>query len=306
MRRLGWAALIAAAMLFCGCGNSSYNPTPSITGLFPSVVTAGSQSFTLYLSGNGFQKDTTAQWNGVDRPVVFDNQTGQLAMTILAGDVANPGNGQITVANPAPGGGLNPAAVSFVIKPPAANGPTITALDPGAGIAGSHSNITLNVTGNNLSADDVIAFNGTALNTTATGSPPTQLTATIASEDLASPSLAGIAVQTGSPGVASPTVKFPIGPASNPVPKLTSLKPSSTAIGSLPPGSLIVVTGTGFVPGSVVNFNGSARPTGYSSSTTLAVGVLASDVATGGTISVTVSNPNPGGGASSAVNFTVQ
>jgi len=306
LRRLGWAALIVAVVLFSGCGSGFYNPTPVITGLFPQVITAGSQSFTLYLSGNGFQDNTTAQWNGVDRPVAFDNQTGQLAMTILAGDVANPGNGQITVANPTPGGGLNPAAVSFKINPPAANGPTITSLNPSTGVAGSQSDITLNVTGNNLFANYVVAFNGTALNTTATGSPVTQLTATIGSESLASASLAGIAVQTGTPGVASPSVKFPIGPASNPVPKLTSLKPSNTAIGTLPPGALIVLAGTGFVPGSVVNFNGSPRPTGYSSSTLLAVGVLSSDVATGGTISVTVSNPNPGGGASSAVNFTVQ
>jgi hypothetical protein len=306
LRRLGWAALVVAVALFCGCGSSSYNPTPAVTGLFPSVVTAGSQSLTLYLSGNGFQINTTAQWNGVDRPVVFNNQTGQLAMTILAGDVANPGNGQITVANPAPGGGLNPAAVSLVIKPAAANGPTITSLDPGAAVVGSNSNITLNVSASNLSASDVVAFNGTALNTTATGSPVTQLSATIASENLASPSLASIAVQTSSPGVASPSIKFPIGPASNPVPRLTSIKPSSTAIGTVPPGALIVLTGTGFVPGSIVNFNGSPRPTGYSSSTTLAVGVLSSDVATGGTISVTVSNPNPGGGTSSPVNFMVQ
>ncbi|HKQ85272.1 MAG TPA: IPT/TIG domain-containing protein [Candidatus Acidoferrales bacterium] len=306
MRRLGWAALMAAVVLFCGCGNSSYNPTPAITGLFPPSITAGSQSFTLYLSGNGFQSNTTAQWNGVDRPVVFDNQTGQLAMTILAGDVANLGNGQITVANPAPGGGLNPAAVSFVIRPPAANGPTITSLNPSTAVSGSHSDITLNVAGSGLSASYVIAFNGTALNTSASGSPVTQLTATIGSESLASVSLASIAVQTDAPGVASPSVKFPIGPASNPVPKLTSLKPSSTAIGTLPPGALVILTGTGFVPGSVVNFNGSPRPTGYSSSTTLAVGVQASDVATGGTISVTVSNPNPGGGASSSVNFMVQ
>ncbi|HKV48533.1 MAG TPA: hypothetical protein VJN69_10615 [Candidatus Acidoferrales bacterium] len=306
MSRLGWAALIAAAALFCGCGSGSYNPTPVITGLFPTAVTAGSQSFTLHLSGNGFQIDTTVQWNGVDRPAVFNNQTDQLAVTILAGDVANPGSGQLTVTNPAPGGGLNPAAVSLVINSPAANGPTITSLDPATGVAGSHSSIMLSVTGNNLSASDLIAFNGTALNTTATGSPVTQLTATIASEDLASASLASVAVQTGTPGVASPSIKFPVGPASNPTPKLTGIKPSTTAVGSLPPGALIVLTGSGFVPGSVVNFNGSPRPTGYSSPTTLAVGVLSSDVATGGTISVTVSNPNPGGGTSSSVNFTVQ
>lgn len=306
MRRFGLAALLATAALLCSCGNSSYNPTPAITGLFPSIVTAGSDSFTLYLSGTGLQFNTTAQWNGVDRPAVFNNQTDQLAVTILAGDVANPGSGQITVTNPAPGGGLNPAAISLVIAPPAANGPTIASIDPSAGVVGSSSGITLKVSGTNLSSSDAVAFNGTALTTTAVGSPVTQLTATLAPENLAVQSLAGISIQTSTPGVASPSVRFPINPATNPLPKLTSIKPANTGIGILPPGALIVLTGTGFVPGSIVNFNGSPRPTGYASATQLAVQVLGSDVATGGTISVTVSNPNPGGGTSSAANFSIQ
>src|SRR5690348_3593404 len=158
---------MAAVALFCGCGSGSYNPTPAITGLFPNAVTAGSQSFTLYLNGNGFQVNTTVQWNGVDRPAVFNKETDQLAVTILAGDVANAGSGQLTVTNPAPGGGLNPAAAPLVSTPPAANGPTITTLKPGTGVAGSHSDVTLNVTGKNLFSNYVIAINGTALNTTA-------------------------------------------------------------------------------------------------------------------------------------------
>jgi hypothetical protein len=106
--------------------------------------------------------------------------------------------------------------------------------------------------------------------------------------------------------VASPSVQFPIGPSSNPTPHLSSILPTSTAMGALPPGGYLVITGSGFVPGSVVDFNGSPRPTGYSSSTQLAVSVLASDVATAGTVAVTVVNPNPGGGTSSSQNFTIQ
>jgi hypothetical protein len=294
------------AALVCGCGGNSFNPTPVITRLFPPIVTAGSQSFTLYLTGNDFLSTTTAQWNGVNRPVVYNNQTAEIAMTILDGDVANPGSGQITVANPPPGGGLNPVAVSLVINPPALNGPTITSVNPASAVVGTGTAVSVSVSGTNLAASDLIAFNGTALNTSAVGSPVTSLTATIGTETLALESLSSIAVQTNTPGLASPSVKFPVGPATNPMPRLTSLNPSSTKIGTVPSGALVILTGSGFVPGSVVNFNGSPRPTGYVSSTQLAVGVLTSDVASGGTISVTVSNPNPGGGISSAVNFSVQ
>jgi hypothetical protein len=296
---------MAMALFVCGCGNNSFNPTPAITGLFPPDITAGSQAFTLFLSGNNFQSNTTAQWNGVDRPAVFNDSTGQMAMTILDSDVANPGSGQITVANPAPGGGLNPNAVSFTINPPAANGPSKIVVAPASAVAGNNNNLAITVTGTNLASSDVVSFNGTPLTTVASGSPLT-LAATISGESFVSQSLASIAVQTNTPNVASPSVKFPIGPSSNPIPKLTSIAPANAKIGTLPPGALLVLTGAGFVPGSVVNFNGAPRSTGYSSSTQLAVGVLASDVVGGGTIAVTVVNPNPGGGASSAVSFAVQ
>jgi hypothetical protein len=304
---LGWStlALTATVALICGCGGSSFNPTPSISGLFPAEITAGSQAFTLFLSGNSFQSNTTVQWNGVNRPAVFNDTTDQMAVTILNTDVAVPGSGQLTVANPAPGGGMTVNAASFLINPPAANGPAISAISPASAVVGA-GNVMITVTASNLASADVILFNGTPLTTSTVGSPVTQLTATIGSENLASQEMASIAVQTSTPGVASPSVKFPIGPSSNPSPRLTSITPANTKIGSLPSGSYLLLTGSGFVPGSVANFNGSPRPTGYSSSTQLAVGILASDVAGGGTIAVTVSNPNPGGGASSAVNFSVQ
>jgi hypothetical protein len=294
---------MATVVLAGGCGNNSFNPTPAVTGLFPPDITAGSQSFTLFLNGNSFQSTTTAQWNGVNRPAVFNDSTGQIAMTILDTDVANPGSGQITVANPAPGGGLNPNAFSFTINPPAANGPSKIAVSPAGATVGTNASVAITVTGTNLASSDVVTFNGTPLTTVASS---TQLTAAISGENFAAQSLASIAVQTNTPNIASPSVKFPIGPSANPVPKLTSIIPTSTKIGTIPPGALLVLTGTGFVPGSVVDFNGSARPTGYSSATQLAVGVLASDVTGGGTIAVTVVNPNPGGGTSAAVSFSVQ
>jgi hypothetical protein len=317
LRRFGWSALalVAVAALFCGCGSgTSFNPTPAASTLFPSVITAGSQSFTLFVSGTGFQSNTTAQWNGVDRPAVFNDSSGQIAMTILASDVANPGVAAVTVANPAPGGGTSISAASFQIVPQSVNGPVITLLKPASAVTGKNTSITLNVSGNNLPSSDAITWNGTVINTASVGSPPNQLTAVLASEDFSAQVLGSIGIQTSTPGIASPSFSFPVNPPSNPVPKLTSITPSTTAIQAVPPGGFLIVTGAGFVPGSVVLFNGSAlqaddmtpRATGYSSSTVLAVAVYPADVAAGGTFSVTVNNPTPGGGASSAVDFTVK
>jgi hypothetical protein len=297
--------LAAIGAVVCGCGNSSYNPTPAITSLFPPAITAGSQSFTLLLNGTNFQSNTTAEWNGIDRPVTFNDATTQVAMPVVDTDVANPGSAQLQVANPAPGGGLNPNAISFVIRPPAANGPVITQLNPSSAVAGG-AGITLTVTADNLQSTDAITWNGTAFNTTTVGSPITALTATIPAEQLASQTVAGVAVATTTPGISSPSWRFPVGPSSNPSPRLSSLTPTTTAIKTLPPSGILVLKGSGFVPGSIVNFNGNPRPTGYTSATVLIVGVPAADVATGATFSVTVVNPSPGGGTSSSVSFSVQ
>lgn len=89
----------------------------------------------------------------------------------------------------------------------------------------------------------------------------------------------------------------------NPVPVLTSLSPNSVAAGSA--AFTLSVNGSGFVSGSVVNWNGSSRTTTYVSATQLAAAIAAGDVATAGTAQVTVLNPQPGGGTSAPILFTV-
>jgi hypothetical protein len=70
-------------------------------------------------------------------------------------------------------------------------------------------------------------------------------------------------------------------------------------------GFTLTVNGTGFVSGAKVNWNGSARTTTFVSDSKLTANVLASDIGTATTASVTVSNPAPGGGKSNAVLFEV-
>jgi hypothetical protein len=81
--------------------------------------------------------------------------------------------------------------------------------------------------------------------------------------------------------------------SSGPVPLINPpLTPSSIAPGES--GFTLTVNGAGFTPTSVVNWNGSGRPTSFVSSTQLTVTVAASDVATPQTVQVTVVNQSIG------------
>lgn len=93
------------------------------------------------------------------------------------------------------------------------------------------------------------------------------------------------------------------GIAPNPSPTLTSLNPNSVITGS---GALtLAVNGANFFSGSAVRWNGSDRATAFISSTQLTAQILATDIATAGTATITVFNPAPGGGVSNALSVTI-
>ncbi|MBN1614721.1 MAG: S8 family serine peptidase [Deltaproteobacteria bacterium] len=89
----------------------------------------------------------------------------------------------------------------------------------------------------------------------------------------------------------------------NPVPVVTGISPSSTTAG----GSLfnLTISGGNFIGSSKVHWNGSSRATSFVSSTELTATILAADIASAGTASVTVVNKAPGGGTSNALSFEI-
>jgi len=90
----------------------------------------------------------------------------------------------------------------------------------------------------------------------------------------------------------------------NPVPFLNQpLVPSAVSPGSS--GTTLKVSGTGFVSGATVDFNGTALTTTFVDGEHLSAVLPATDVAAAGTASVTVVNPAPGGGSSNVVYFQV-
>jgi subtilisin family serine protease len=95
----------------------------------------------------------------------------------------------------------------------------------------------------------------------------------------------------------------PVDGTVNPQPSITSITPSSVSPGIGPIEA--IVTGTGFIPTSIVRWNGGDRPTVYISSLELRVALAAGDLAAAGSAIVTVFNPGPGGGVSTALNFAI-
>lgn len=187
------------------------------------------------------------------------------------------------------------AAVKAAIPPP-----TISSISPSSATAGG-AGFTLTVNGTNfVNGASTIRWDGSSRTTTYMS--PTQLTASIPASDVASGGTANVTVVntiTGGGGTSNAQT-FTI---NNPVPALFGLAPSSTATGSA--DFTLTVNGSGFVSSSVVRWNGSNRPTTFVSATELTASISASDVATPGSVSVTVFNPSPGGGESAAQTFTV-
>jgi hypothetical protein len=92
---------------------------------------------------------------------------------------------------------------------------------------------------------------------------------------------------------------------SNPVPFISqplipvTVKPGHAAF-------TLTVNGSEFASTAAINWNGTPRATQFFSSSQLKATIDAADVAHAGTVSVTVTNPAPGGGTSNAVLFPIQ
>ena len=88
------------------------------------------------------------------------------------------------------------------------------------------------------------------------------------------------------------------------LPTLTApLSPPSATAGGL--GFPLTVNGTNFTTTSVVSFNGVATTTTFVNATQLMAAITAADIATAGTVNVSVTTPAPGGGPSGSLLFTI-
>jgi len=329
--RSRWAAIAALAAMFmllasCGSNTAVPNPGPSITGAFPDTQTAGGGDFTLNIIGTNFFTTSEVFWNGSCVPApgmsstcatnLFDVSTQQLTITIPAIDIATAGSAQITVVNP-PGvngkncgtpsptctGGGTSNSVTFPILSPNNPAPTITALSQLNAPAGSAS-FPLMVTGTNFISTSSVNFNGSPRTTSVNS--PNELTAVIQAQDLLCPGADRITVTNPAPaGGTSNSIEFDVTPLNSTQPCITALSPATANAGAA--AFPLTVTGSNFNATSSVFFGVNARATTFNPETgQLTAALLASDLATAGTVNVTVVNTMPVGGTSAPFPFAIE
>ena len=262
-------------------------PPPAITSLSPASATAGGAALTIVINGTNFFSGAAAKWNANALTTTFVNGT-QVKASVPASLIASPGTASLTVTTAS---GASTGTAFTVNAPPP---PTVTSLSPSSATTGGAA-FTIVITGTNFFSGAAAMWNGSALTTTFVSA--TQVKAAVPAALLSGPGTVSVTVNTASGTSAG--AAFTINPP--PPPSITSLSPSSVTSGGA--AFTLIVYGTKFVSGAVVNWNGGALTTTLVSATQVKAAVPASLIATAGTASVTVTTS---GGTSGAAAFTIK
>jgi hypothetical protein len=237
-------------------------------------------------------------WNGAPLATTFVS-AGTLTASVPAADLASAGAASVTVSGGA-AGSASSAPAAFAVGAAANPAPTLNSIDPANATAGDPA-LTLTVSGAGFTSASTVDWNGAPLATTFVNA--TTMTALVPASDLAGPSagaIENVTVVTPAPGGGtSAPYPFLLVHAPSPVPVIASLSPTSAQVGSAP--LTVTVSGSNFVPSSVVSFG----PTTYVNANTLTASLTANMLSIAQTLSVTVTNPAPGGGISNVVSFPI-
>ncbi len=248
----------------------------------------GALMYSSYLGGSG---DDSANSIAVD----------SAGSAYVTGYTESPNFPTLNPLQPACNACTSSSADAFVTKisePQGANPvPHILSLSPTDVLPGGPG-FTLTVDGLGFVPASVVRWNNSDRFTTFVSS--TRLTAAILAGDLPNYAAVPVSVFSPSPGGGLTVAYFRV---TNPVPTLASLSPTSALPGS--PDLTLTVNGTGFRTGSVVRMNAMDRPTTFVSDTRLTATITSNFLSFPASQSVTVFNPSPGGGLSSALTFTV-
>jgi len=303
---------VSNSLLFTLSTPTTSLPAPAISSLSQNSAAAGSSALTVTVQGT-LLPCTVVRWTD------SSNVTSTLATTYVAGtgggaaalsavippaDLLGAGTVQtanVSLFNLGPGGGASPTSLPFTIVPPAITSLSASTTSSNSTPSCSASGFTLTVTGTNFVSASLVNWNGSTRATTFVS--PTQLTALISAPDIASAGPANVTVTNFA--VTSNSVPFTVSAPSGslPVPAITSLSPSTATAGDV--GFTLSVTGSNFVPCSVVQWSGAMRFTTYVSSTQLQAAISKTDIGPAGSVPVTVFNPSPGGGTSNAISFSI-
>jgi trimeric autotransporter adhesin len=275
------------------------NPPVGTIQLQPSVLTAGATSpATITITGSNFVPASVVQVNAVTRAATYVNST-TITFVATVADQAKAGTLQVTVTNPAPGGGTSPVA-NLIVSVPTPT-PVITSVSPDSLIVGS-SDTVITLAGTGFTQNSVVQWNGASLSTEIYyyyGA--LALTATVPAADLTATGTASVKVETptSNPSLSNAvSVKI----TNPPAPTLTSISPNAGPINT---AATVTLNGTGFTSLSVVSVNGESVACTVANSSQITCPIPASSLALPGNVNFAVTTPAPGGGTSAPMPFTV-
>jgi adhesin/invasin len=277
------------------------NPAPTLTGIAPAN---GDQLQTLNVifTGTGFIAGASTVNVGADitvNSVTVDSPT-QITANLTIGAAAALGARAYSVTNAGPGGGTTVNQTFTVNNPPA----TLSAIAPAAGERLETLNVVFTGTGFVTGVSSVNVGAGITVNSTTVDSP-TQITASITIDGAASTGARNFTVTNAPPGGGTSAAQsFTI---NNPAPTLGSVSPAVGVQGQT--AMQVVLTGTGFVAGSVASFAPSAgitiNSTTINSGTQMTLSITIAAGAATGTRNILVTNAAPGGGTSGTQSFDI-
>lgn len=272
---------------------------PVLNSLSTSSITSGSSNFTLTLTGSNFLNNAVVKWDGQANLIPAQISPTEISVVVPASYLSKAGKTQISVHNPTDQD--SNSKLFTITRPTSAKRPTISRISPSKIYLGS-ADFTLKVTGKNFAEDSVILWNGVEVETTYVKS--TQLLANISSNMFPNTGKANIQVFTPTPGGGTSATKKLL--INNPKPILSSVitDPTILIAGS---GSNITLhlTGSKFVPNSVVKWNGKRLTTTYINNTELTAVVSPDKCKKKGLYKVVVTSPSPGGGTSKTIRIRV-
>ncbi len=266
---------------------------PDVSGIEPRRATAGSVGPSIVVVGEHFVPRSIVQLDGAPLSTTFVSAT-ELRATIPTVRLREVASLRVTVGTSPPGGGAS-KEVLFDVENPA---PELSRLTPlSAPMGAGTTSFTLK--GSHFVSGSKAFFGPNELETALISD--TTLDATIPANLLKASGSIPVRVQNPGPGGGrSSPIVFTV---ANPDAVIEATVPSEAFVGGS--GFSLTVTGAGFVPGSVVNFNGVALSTAFESAGKLVADVPASSLSVAGDLPISVKNPPPGGGLSTPVVFHV-
>lgn len=286
---------VVAFVAVPGCSDVTglSDAVPVVASISPSTIPVGSAATVVAVTGTGFSRQTRVRLDGADRSSTWQADT-LLVVLLHATDFLNAGTRALTASSPS--GRSSSAPVQLVVTSPA---PAIDSVAPGI-LAAGHPSTTVTVFGAGFRPGVVVRWDGADRPTVRESG--SRLSVSVNWSDLVVADTHIISVHHGMPAPDSSMSREFI--VANRAPAILGTTPSQATAGRS--AFTLILEGSDFMPGAVVVWNGTPRPTTFISAARLTVEVTAEDVAFPDTVMVRVENPAPAIAASNELSFAVR